>query len=155
MHIKIEEFTQADYDNYLSDAIDEYAAVNIKNGRWTAEQARAMSQKQFDYLLKDGLKSEGHTFWNICLDDKKVGLFWFYRNPKQLNNIFVYDTQIVKEYQNQGVGTSTFPIIRERLKAMGVHKISLNVFANNTGAIRLYKRLGFEMTSYNMHYLIN
>lgn len=155
MNITIEEFTQADFDEYLNYAIDEYAASNIKSGSWTKEQAKASAQKQFDFLLKDGLKSEGHVFWKTCLEGKKVGIFWFHQNPNDLKNIFVYDIRIEPEYQSQGIGTYTFSIIRERLKVLGVLKISLHVFAHNTGAIRLYERLGFQFTSYNMHYLID
>jgi len=153
MNITIEDFTQADFEDYLSYAIDEYAESHVKSGNWTAEKAKAKSQKQYDSLLKDGLKSEGHVFWKVCLDGKKIGLFWFYRNPNGLKNVFVYDTSIVKQYQNQGIGTYTFSIIRERLKTLGVHKISLHVFAHNTGAIRLYERLGFEFAGHNMYYL--
>lgn len=155
MNITIEDFTQADYEDYLNYAIDEYAETNIKSGNWTADEAKAKSQKQYDSILKDGFKSEGHVFWKVCLDGNKVGLFWFYRNPNNLKNIFVYDTRIEKEYQNQGIGTYTFSIIRERLKDLGVHKISLNVFAHNTGAIRLYERLGFEFVSHNMYYFLD
>jgi len=155
MNISIEDFTQADFEDYMDYAIDQYAASNIKSGRWTTEEARTKSQKQFDYLLKDGLNSEGHVFWKVCLNGKKIGIFWFYLNPKDLNNVFVYDAEIKLEYQNQGIGTYTFSIVRERLKALGVRKIGLNVFAHNAGAFRLYERLGFEVTSYNMHYLID
>jgi len=65
MNISIEDFTQGDYEDYMSYAIDEYAASNIKSNRWTVEEARTKSQKQFEYLLKDGLKSEGHVFWKV------------------------------------------------------------------------------------------
>ena len=155
MNITIEEFTQADYDGYLNYAIDSYAEANVKSGRWTMETARSEAQKQFDSLLKDGLKSKGHVFWKICLDGKKVGDFWFYRNPEEPGRIFVYDVMIVKEYQGQGIGTFSFSIIQKRLKALGVSKIGLHVFAHNTGAIRLYERLGFKYTSHNMHYTLD
>lgn len=154
MNISIEDFAQADFDEYMDYAIDEYAESHIKTGAWTKEEAKTKSKKQYDYLLKDGLKSEGHVFWKASLDEKKVGLFWFHRNPKSPESIFVYDTRIDKEYQNQGIATFSFKIIRDKLKALGVSKIRLHVFAHNTGAIRLYERLGFEYASYNMHYLI-
>lgn len=155
MNISIKDFTQADYENYLSYAIGGYAAANIKSGRWTKENGYANSKKQFESLLKDGLKSEGHFFWKICLDEKKIGDFWFHRLPKDLEKVFVYDTAIVEEYQSQGIGTTSFSIIQERLKALGIRKIGLHVFAHNTGAIRLYERLGFEYTSHNMSYSLD
>ncbi len=154
-NITIEGFTQTDFEDYISYAIDEYAEANIKSGHFNKEEAKTKAQKQFDYLLKDGFKSEGHVFWKVCGDGKKIGIFWFHQNPKSLNNVFVYDARIEQQYQNQGIGTHTFSIIREKLKAIGVHKIRLHVFAHNTGAVRLYKRLGFEVAGYNMHYLLD
>ncbi len=154
MNITIEDFTQADFDDYMSNAVDLYAEQNIKSGRWTVEEARAKSKEQLDYILKDGLQTKGHVFWNICLEGKKIGHFWFYRRADDFS-IFAYDVLVAKEYQNQGIGTSAFPMIQERLKTLGVRKINLNVFSHNTGARRLYERLGFEMTSYNMHYVLD
>jgi len=89
MNISIEDFTQSEFDDYMSYAIDNYAAANIKSGRWPEEIAKTESKKQYDYVLKDGLQSEGHVFWKVCLDEKKIGIFWFYRNPKDLNNVYV------------------------------------------------------------------
>jgi len=155
MNISIEDFTQADFEDYLAYAIDSYAASHVKSGNWTEEEAKSRSKKQFDSLLKDGLKSEGHVFWKANLDGKKIGLFWFHRNPKDLKSIFVYDTRIDDEHQSKGIGTYAFSIIRERLKALDISKIRLHVFAHNSRAVKLYERLGFQFTSYNMHYLID
>jgi len=79
----------------------------------------------------------------------------YFGRSNDLKNVFVYDARIEQEYQNKGIGTYTFSIIRERLKAWGVSKIGLNVFPHNAGAFRLYERLGFEVDSYNMHYLLD
>lgn len=152
MNITIKDFTQADFNDYLSYSIDGYAEANIKSGRWTAEEGRAKSQQQFDSLLKDGFKSEGLAFWKIHLDGKKIGDFWFHRKPVTPDTIFVFDTNLKEEYRSQGIGTFTFPIIQERLKALGVRTINLHVFAHNSGAVRLYERLGFEFVSHNMNF---
>ncbi len=154
MNVSIEDFTEADFEHYMSYAVDEYAEAHVKSGKWTKEEAKSKAQGQFDRLLKDGLKSEGHTFWKMCLDGKKVGDFWFHRNAKDRSKIFIYDTRVETEYQGKGVATASFSLVKDRLNRLGVKLISIHVFTHNTGAIRLYERLGFDFVSHIMAYKI-
>lgn len=52
---------------------------------------------------------------------------------------------VSKKYQGQGYGSEAIQLILSFLfENTPIHKIKLNVFAFNTGAIRLYEKLGFH-----------
>lgn len=152
MNLTIKEFTIADFENYMAEANQSYANENIKSGKWSAERALKASNELYNRLLPDGLSTKGYFFWKICLDEKKVGIFWFFRVKEEQSKIFVYDVEIQEQHQNKGIGTKFFKQIQSKLLSMGIRKIALHVFAHNTGAIRFYKRLGFKFTDHNMHF---
>lgn len=57
----------------------------------------------------------------------------------ELENMFV-----VGEYRSQGVGGSLCESFLSWCKARGVGKVKVSASAQNTGAIRFYKRNGFQ-----------
>jgi len=44
-----------------------------------------------------------------------------------------------------GIGSALIARLTEWAKSLGLRRIQLNVFARNAGAIRLYRRLGYEI----------
>lgn len=51
-----------------------------------------------------------------------------------------------KGYINKGIGTETMKIVTEYVfRELGLEKINLGVVSNNKGAIRCYKKIGFEI----------
>ena len=60
---------------------------------------------------------------------------------------FVVDSLAVDPaYRGRGVGTALLEKAEERTKSMGKRTMSLGVVGENTGAIRLYERLGYRRT---------
>ena len=51
---------------------------------------------------------------------------------------------LLAAYRRQGIGRRLAVAAITAARASGVERIELEVFASNTGAIRLYERLGFE-----------
>ena len=83
-----------------------------------------------------------------------------YAQPEILDHIFVYDDGIVKGlihleqteiaefyvdhfFQNQGIGTQ---VVRDIIEQTAPQPLMLYVFTQNTGAVRLYERLGFVLS---------
>ena len=58
----------------------------------------------------------------------------------QLNRLFIEE-----EYRNQGAGTFLIRAVEEVVESRGLTRLYLGVNIENTGALRLYKRLGFEV----------
>jgi ribosomal protein S18 acetylase RimI-like enzyme len=50
---------------------------------------------------------------------------------------------VARDWRGRGVGTALFAAAIAWARAHGCHKLSLSVFAHNTAAIGLYRKLGF------------
>lgn len=52
---------------------------------------------------------------------------------------------ILPEFRGKGIGTRLLGKVIEKSKVFGLEKIELHVYTSNEAAIRLYKKLGFEV----------
>ncbi len=58
---------------------------------------------------------------------------------------YVHGVRVMPEYQNQGIGTRLMNIIEQDLLERGFKEIVLNVSRENSGGLRLYRRLGYRI----------
>ena len=56
---------------------------------------------------------------------------------------YIYHTAVRPECRNQGIGTSLVDTAMGALKALGIHKAALVVFAKNKDGNAFWERLGF------------
>ena len=63
--------------------------------------------------------------------------------PMDSKTIYLSYLVVNEEYRNQGIGTEMISFACQRSKTKGYSNIVLNVDNDNTGAERLYKKLGF------------
>lgn len=78
------------------------------------------------------------------IDGKVVGLATLDRsNLVKIHHTATFGINILKEYCGQGIGSLLMGKVIEWAKHNEVEKIDLEVFANNTSAIALYKKHGF------------
>lgn len=70
------------------------------------------------------------------------GIGNFYGTPT------AYDTGTgtLKDYQGKGLATQVFKYSIPRLKELGIKEYLLEVLQHNTGALSVYRKLGFEVT---------
>lgn len=68
---------------------------------------------------------------------------WIYSGEKYC---IIHRLCVNPVYQNRGVAGATMQYIEEKLKAMGVLAIRLDVFSQNPYALRLYARSGYVKT---------
>lgn len=68
-----------------------------------------------------------------------IGIFEIIRSE---NNIELCNIELIPEYRSKGIATYLINNLKLGLNAKG--KISLSVFKDNLGAIRLYKKLKFR-----------
>lgn len=58
---------------------------------------------------------------------------------------YICGVAVLREYRGHGIGKGLMQIAREQAQAHGFNRLSLVVFEENAAAVRLYKRLGYEI----------
>jgi len=58
---------------------------------------------------------------------------------------YICGVAVLPKYRGHGIGTGLLQIAREQALAQGYKQLSLVVFEENAAAVRLYKRLGYEV----------
>ena len=78
------------------------------------------------------------SYTRIYADGHHAGFYRFIPNGKEME---LDDLYIFAEYQNRGIGTR----ILEKCCRESDRPVMLYVFSRNTGAWKLYQRMGFEI----------
>ncbi|WP_133700109.1 GNAT family N-acetyltransferase [Roseateles toxinivorans] len=145
--------TEAGFARYLEAAIAGFAQDQIDAGRWTAEQALALSREDFEGLLPQGLATPDQHLFEIQDETggTTIGWLWFALMLKSGVRIaYVYDLEVMPEHRRQGHARAAFKAMEPLVRALGLASIGLHVFAHNPGAQALYASLGYEVTGINM-----
>lgn len=112
--------------------------MSIQNQVWTSPED-ITDEEEFKEAVEDELLY-------ICqINNKIVGYALCYL---EYDNIHIQDITVLPDYQNKGYGTQLIQFIMDD----STKDITLSVFINNTGAIKLYKKLGFEIVE-TKHYM--
>lgn len=61
---------------------------------------------------------------------------------------YIYGFRIRPEYRGQGIGSAMMRWVERDLVERGVKSVTLNVAQNNLDALRLYKRIGYQIVGY-------
>jgi ribosomal protein S18 acetylase RimI-like enzyme len=57
---------------------------------------------------------------------------------------YIYFIYVLKEFRRKNIATKITGALFEWLRSKGITEIRLNVYANNTSALQVYDKLGFE-----------
>ena len=141
------------YAAYLAAAVAGYAQDNVDSGRWPAAGALARSTADFEDSLPQGLQTTDNYLYEIKSAESgpTVGFIWFAVEEKLgLRSAFVYDVELKPEFRRRGHATAAFAALERLVRELRLSSIGLHVFAHNTGAQALYRKLGYSVTSVNM-----
>jgi ribosomal protein S18 acetylase RimI-like enzyme len=142
--------TQAEFDAWLPDAMDHYAA-DIAGGGLSEEAARAKSERDFPQLLPDGLATAGQWLYVVEHDGEAVGMLWLAEREDDFGrNLFVYDVQIDEAHRGRGLGKAAMALAEDEARRRGIARVTLNVFGGNDVARNLYRSLGYSETAIYM-----
>lgn len=153
--IELARMTDEVYRAWLAEAIRGYADDLAANNGLSPEAALARSERDFHELLPDGPATpQQHVYSILAAPEpgsarRPVGVIWFAErdNPP---GAFIYDFMVDEAYRSRGYGGAALLAIEAKVQALGLKRIGLHVFGKNTGARRLYERLGYVATNINM-----
>ena len=149
--LRLTPMTESEFEAYLEKAVPEYAADKAGAGDWSEEEALERSRKSYYQQLPQGVKSENNYLFRILLEEsgEKIGMIWMkHEVPRPLG--FIFDIVLDESQRGKGYGKQTMLALEEFAAGLGIEEIGLHVFAHNPPAMKLYNRLGYEITSQNM-----
>lgn len=142
---------EATFAQYAENAISAYAQDNIVSGRWPKDGALERSRADFYELLPQGLATPNQHLFSIQSADETVGYMHLAVIEKHgIRQAFIYDVEVLEAHQRQGHAKRAFAALESIVRALGLDRIGLHVFAQNTAAQALYRSLGYDVTSINM-----
>ena len=99
----------------------------------------------------DIYEEEDDIFY-IYYKDKEIGSFSFYTFSFDICDIYFHSFNIYEDFQNKGLGKLSMIAILLFLKNIGKTKIHLQLLLENTPAYKIYKDLGFSISSEISYY---
>lgn len=118
----------------------------LVNAGMTRDAAAREALASLRRLLPDGVATPGHRFAGITSDGTAVGYAWFGPHPTLHDAAYLFDLEIDPAHRGRGLGGAALREVARIAAGGGSTRLGLQVFEANTGAIRLYERLGFETT---------
>lgn len=133
----IYELDQNNFDdiNYIKDNIGNLFTISWNKVQFL-DQINSNNTKT--YILKYNTNIIGFIILSICIDE-----------------IEILNICIDKNHRNKGLGHYLLENTIKILKENGFNKIFLEVNINNIFAIKLYKKIGFEILSIRKNYYLN
>lgn len=147
--VALVEMKQEELDEYLEQAIQGLADELMQANAWSAEQSLAAAVQSFDTALPGRVVGSANQFLRtIIADGQKVGVLWYGLRGER--EAFVWDLVIYPTWRNQGFAKSAMLAMEHELQTMQVTRITLNVFAHNSVATRLYSTMGYRALAIRM-----
>ncbi len=143
------------------------AGEGIPDWLWTRACAEGQTPLEIG-IARAKRKTGGFSYTNALVAEQKgslVGMVLSYaitdaptENPDDLpapiapfvaleklsvNTWFINALAVFSEGQNHGIGSQLLTAAEDQARAKGFEKMSIQVYAQNVGAVRLYQRLGY------------
>ncbi len=148
--ITLRPMSESEYQRVRQAIFEDYARETANVSRLSIEEGRKAAARQFEQLLPDGMASKGHHFWRIVNNNgDAVGDLWVLVESEKAR-AFIYFIGIDEQYRGQGYSRAAMLALETTVKPLGAQHIDLNVFGDNTLAVRLYESLGYQPTAMNM-----
>ena len=113
------------------------------------EDTQAIPYDRVLSWVRQKIEENINTYTRIYADGRHAGFYRFIPNGEQME---LDDLYIFPEFQNRGIGTR----ILEKCCRESDRPVMLYVFSRNTGAWKLYQRMGFQIreTIKNTRYIM-
>jgi len=134
------------------DKIEDAVKVYVLSKQFMSENLDAIVNIERDYSetwLPDNFMMDVPMKWELSryasIGEKPVG---FLIASLREDSIALHRFMVDPDYRDRHIGAIIYSDFEQAcMKIQGVKKITLNVLADNTGAIEFYKRLGYAICS--------
>ncbi|MGW1253989.1 GNAT family N-acetyltransferase [Streptomyces sp. NPDC002513] len=117
------------------------------------ELARERAHQGTVRFLPDGLESSGHHL--VVAENGEgevVGNAWIGPDPRQASSgttssAWLYDINVFAPFRRRGYGSAILAAAEELIAREGKTSLNLNVVGDNEGAIAMYQRNGYGVSS--------
>lgn len=145
--------TEAEFESYRHAVASAYAAEQVAAGNWSADEALERALQGNAAFLPDGLATPGMLLLKgVRGDGTSVGILWIgLEHPRGIPDCaFLYDIEVEEAYRGVGYGRALLVAAEDLVRSHGVGGLELNVFGDNTRAIRLYETAGYRVVAQQM-----
>lgn len=150
--IRLQDFDPSHFADFKHTAISEYVVDLMTNHRMDEQAAVKKATDGVTNAFPDGVSTDQNKLLNIMKqsDDGEtaVGHLWYARNDE--NSAFIMDFLVYPDHRGKGYASQALETLKAMFKAEGLSRIGLRVEPNNQAAIRVYEKVGFVVTGWNM-----
>ncbi|MDT5296008.1 MAG: hypothetical protein QOJ76_2888 [Acidobacteriota bacterium] len=134
--------TPDDYEELVRIYAGTRAAELAQVTWWDDEQKLAFCRSQYDAQKEEyDARFPDARYDVIVLEGRTAGRLWVGRDEEEIR---LLDIALLPEWQGQGVGAALVGALVDEARASG-KRLRHMVFMLNTGALRFYERLGFQV----------
>lgn len=135
------ESVEASGTRYLADASNDLSIANTILAESDGIRIGAMISYREENVTPNGSESRDHS----PLPRDLIEALKPYRDLSDPDSLFIAELCCLPEARGQGLGTQFLACARESAASRGLPRVSLRVFSDNVGAVRLYERSGFQI----------
>jgi ribosomal protein S18 acetylase RimI-like enzyme len=148
MPLSLVELSPVDFARRRASLITSYACAIMTPRELTEAEAAAEAARDVAERLPRGAATRGQLMRKALVDGTEVGWIWVsLPGPAMPEQAWINDVEVDPEFRSRGYAAAIITAAEAELAGLGVSRLGLNVFGDNTTAIRLYQRLGFAVTA--------
>jgi ribosomal protein S18 acetylase RimI-like enzyme len=149
--------TDKEFQEYREEEIARYAAEKVKTGGWDSSDALHRAEAELQSFLPNRPSTEGLRFFMIRARDTRntVGMLCYGKPPDgSMNDCYIYDIRILDRFRRKGYAHRALAKTEDEARDKGMASLILHVSVHNKPGLRLYEKLGYEVTDYRMQKLL-
>ena len=146
MGVELVDLTEAELAARLPAMASGFAASVTENFGVPRDRAEQEAERDLRATLPDGVGTEGQLLRRAVVDGADVGFLWL-SLPGTTHPAMAWlsEIEVTAGERGRGYGTQIIAAGEEELRRRGIARLGLHVFGSNTGARRLYERLGYRV----------
>ncbi len=148
---RIQLVPMVDYAGRIEELFADYAQDLVQEqGLWHGEAEQRAAAKLAE-LLPRGAATDGMVLRTVLAEGEAVGWVWAGPPPRPRPGTgWLHAIEIDERHRDRGYGSAAVAAVEAELAQRGYRSMGLNVHGLNTGATRLYERLGYRLLSQQM-----